>query len=83
LDIRPQRGTRVKLIDIETVLDGRFVREAVEADIVKKIAIKPTQELITELRNQLNNKKKIAEGRTPEKFTELDELFHFTSSSVH
>jgi DNA-binding GntR family transcriptional regulator len=36
LDIRPQRGTRVKLIDIETVLDGRFVREAVEADILKK-----------------------------------------------
>ncbi len=43
LEIRPQRGTRVKLIDFETVLDGRFVREAVEADIVKKIAKNPSQ----------------------------------------
>jgi DNA-binding GntR family transcriptional regulator len=82
LEIRPQRGTRVKLIDFETVLDGRFVREAVEADIVKKIAKNPTQELISELRRQIDTQMKIAEGDAPEKFIEIDELFHFTLASA-
>lgn len=78
LEIRPQRGTHVKLINLETVLNGRFVREAVEADIVKKVAQNPTQELISDLRGQLEAQMETPGGCAPEKFIELDELFHST-----
>lgn len=82
LEIRPQRGTRVKRIDFELVLNGRFVREAVEADIVKKIAKSPSPELISELRTQLDNQRKICENNTPEQFIELDEHFHLTMAKA-
>lgn len=35
LDIRPQRGTYVSKITAAEVLDARFVREAVEADLIR------------------------------------------------
>ena len=40
VEIRPQRGTLVRRINIASVMDARFVREAVEADIVKIVAEK-------------------------------------------
>jgi len=41
LGIRPQRGTFVAKISLAHVMDARFVREAVEADIIKLLAAAP------------------------------------------
>ena len=75
--VRPQRGTVVRKIACNSVLDARFVREAIEADIVKLLAAQPDVALITELRRQLEAQKKVANEASPN-LTLLDEHFHRT-----
>ncbi|WP_312021843.1 GntR family transcriptional regulator [Yoonia sp.] len=77
LEVRPQRGTFVRRIDFEAVLNARFVREAVEADIVRKLAATGNSDLISDLRAQIKLQKSVPEG-SPERFIELDERFHIT-----
>lgn len=77
LEVRPQRGTFVRRIDFEAVLNVRFVREAVEADIVRKLATSGDQSLVADLRSQIQLQKNVADG-APEQFIELDERFHMT-----
>ncbi|MGY9047129.1 hypothetical protein P775_21230 [Puniceibacterium antarcticum] len=77
LEVRPQRGTFVLKISIDAVLDARFVREAVEADIVKLCAAHPTAGLVEELRAQIVTQSRLADdGGTA--FVPLDDLFHRT-----
>lgn len=81
VEIRPQRGTYVKRIDASSVLNGRFVREAVEADIVKTLAEHPDDGLIRELRTQIKAQSAAARDN-PIAFIELDERFHKTLASA-
>ncbi|MGV8955168.1 MAG: GntR family transcriptional regulator [Cypionkella sp.] len=77
LEIRPQRGTFVLKISIDAVLDARFVREAVEADVVKLCAELRPAGLVETLRAQLAAQERIAsEGGIG--FVPLDDLFHRT-----
>ena len=75
--IRPQRSTLVTAIDYPTVLQSRFVREAVEADIVRIVATNPSPGLIRELRTQLKRQSLAAEN-DPTEFFQEDEKFHRT-----
>lgn len=75
LEIRPQRGTFVRRIDYGAVLNGRFVREAVEADIVHKLALRPSAALVRDLRAQVARQYNVAQP-DPAGFIELDEAFH-------
>jgi len=77
VEVRPQRGTYVRKIDYDAVLNARFVREAVEADIVRKLASEDHVDLVKKLRDQLTLQKGAAKD-TPETFMELDEQFHMT-----
>lgn len=77
LEVRPQRGTFVRKIAKNAVMDSRFVREAIEADIVKLLAAAPDKGLIRNLRGQLAEQRRAA-GRDAARFMELDELFHRT-----
>ena len=81
VEIRPQRGTYVKCIDYKSVMNGRFVREAVEADIVEKLSKKPDKQLVTELRSQLHEQHACAKG-SASAFIELDERFHHTLANA-
>ncbi|PTW58980.1 DNA-binding GntR family transcriptional regulator [Breoghania corrubedonensis] len=77
LEIRPQRGTFVQKVSLEAVLDARFVREAVEADIAKLCAAVPRPGLLRELRDQLDAQRaSLAKGG--DAFVPLDDLFHRT-----
>ncbi|WP_460274339.1 GntR family transcriptional regulator [Celeribacter sp. ULVN23_4] len=77
LEIRPQRGSFVRKVSLEAVLDARFVREAVEADIVRLCASVPRPGLVQELREQLDAQRKcLAAGG--DEFVPLDDLFHRT-----
>lgn len=78
VEVRPQRGTYVRRIDYDAVLNARFVREAVEADIVGKLAAEHNDDLLKELRIQLALQKDVARKDVPEAFMELDERFHMT-----
>lgn len=85
LEVRPQRGTFVCKISIAAVKDARFVREAVEADIVKVIASNPNPDLVANLRAQLDLQRDLVKLTAPEdggdlaksvSFIQLDENFH-------
>lgn len=77
LDIRPQRGSFVAKISRDSVLDARFVREAVEADIVKLLAASPDMALVKDLRAKLCQQEDVAGGSVRE-FIDADEIFHRT-----
>ncbi|MEM6849366.1 MAG: GntR family transcriptional regulator [Pseudomonadota bacterium] len=77
LSVRPQRGTVVNKIVYTAVLDARFLREAVEADIVRILAAAPDTALVTELRNLITRQADAA-GGNPLAFIGLDEVFHRT-----
>ena len=77
LEIRPQRGTFVAKISRPAVMDARFVREAVEADIVKLLAQAPEPALIANLRGHLVRQREIISGSARD-FMEADEAFHHT-----
>ncbi|MFP1633630.1 GntR family transcriptional regulator [Zhengella sp. ZM62] len=76
LEIRPQRGTFVRKIAIPSVMDARFVREAIEADIVRLLAQSSVPGLEEELRGLLAAQAKAAAAGEWLRFVELDERFH-------
>lgn len=77
IQIRPQRSTIVRRIDCNAVLDARFVRESVEADIVRALAAAPDAALVRDLRSQLKAQRAIV-GKRSDSFIVADEKFHST-----
>lgn len=77
LAILPQRGTIISKISYAAVLDARFLREAIEADIVQILVAAPDKSLVRELRSQLKAQNKVA-STVIQDFTVLDERFHRT-----
>lgn len=77
LSIMPQRGTVVRKIRYEAVLDARFLREAIEADIVRILARTPEAVWLAELRDQIAAQR-LAMNGPPEAFFALDDRFHRT-----
>lgn len=75
LDVRAQRGSFVAKISLPAVMDARFVREAVEADIIKLLAQAPDASLIRELRRQITHQKDLIGGSARD-FMMADEEFH-------
>lgn len=75
VEVRPQRGTFVRKISISAVMDARFVREAVEADIVRLLVEHAPPGVITELRQLIALQREAAKGNRA-RFIELDEQFH-------
>ena len=78
VEVRPQRGTFVRKIATSSVMDARFVREAIEADIVKELAAGRIAGLEVELRRQMKEQAHAAKHGDSVRFVELDELFHRT-----
>jgi DNA-binding GntR family transcriptional regulator len=77
VEIRPQRGTYVRRISHGAVTDARFVREAIEADIVRLVAERADAALIGDLRAQVAAQARLDDGETAQ-FMKLDEGFHQT-----
>ncbi len=76
VSIRPQRGTFIKRISVSAALTARFIREAVEADLVRSVVDNVTPELIAELESQLALQQKAVQASAPDEFMHLDESFH-------
>ncbi len=77
LEVRPQRGTFIAKISLADVMDARFVREAIEADIVKLLASAPDPALTAELKRQVTAQQDLV-GRSARDFMDADEVFHRT-----
>ncbi len=77
LEIRPQRGTYVRKISVPAVMDARFVREAIEADVVRLLAQSPRPALEAELKRQIEAQRQIIASDV-QGFVPLDDMFHRT-----
>ncbi|WP_295811243.1 GntR family transcriptional regulator [uncultured Nitratireductor sp.] len=82
VEIRPQRGTYVSQINVSAVMSARFVREAVEADIVRLHALRKDPALVRLLRELIGEQTKVAEADDSHAFMRLDEEFHRAMASA-
>lgn len=73
--VQPQRGTFVTKILIDAVSDARFIREAIEADIVKLLVEASNPELVSKLRALIQLQRHLDKS-DQDAFMELDEQFH-------
>ena len=76
VEVRPQRGTYVRKISVSAVRDVRFVREAIEADIVRELAARPDSLASFPFEELLSRQADAAATPDPIRFIELDERFH-------
>lgn len=81
VQIRPQRGTFISSISVASVMEARFVREAIEADVARTAAAGASPEAVATLRDQIARQKQVADSDVPA-FMKLDELFHRTLAEV-
>ena len=76
LEVRPQRGTFVRLISIREVENARFIREAIEVAIVRKAVDMATAADIGVLTDLIDEQKSVAARGDNVGFLRLDEMFH-------
>jgi GntR family transcriptional regulator, rspAB operon transcriptional repressor len=77
VQIRPQRGTMISRISVTSVMEARFVREAIEADVARTAATRADPAAARELLSQVEAQKRVADTDV-DAFMKLDELFHRT-----
>jgi DNA-binding GntR family transcriptional regulator len=74
--VLPQRGTQVVKISRAGVEDARFIREAVEAAVVREAAVKANPAMLAELNASLTRQRRAQRATSSEDFLSLDEEFH-------
>ena len=76
VEVRPQRGTFVSLISVPAVMTARFIREAIEADIVRRLAMKSDAAIMARLDACLASQRALPPEAPGAEFILLDEEFH-------
>lgn len=76
VEIRPQRGTFVRLISMREVTNARFLREAIEVAIVRKAAADASAADVAVLEGLVGEQRAVAVGGDNAAFLRLDEKFH-------
>lgn len=76
LEVYPQRGTFISLIDLDHVEEVRFIRELLERASARLAAENSEQVDIASLKENLQRQRFCIDEKNYEKFFELDEEFH-------
>lgn len=76
IEVRPQRGSFVRHIDIPTVTSAQFIREAVECDIVRRVAPEAGPAELRDLDEILARQAEAVRLDSPDAFMASDEDFH-------
>ena len=76
VEIRPQRGTFVRMISRREVENARFVREAIEVAIVRKAALEASPDDVAAMQGLVEDQRAVAGGEDNAAFLRLDEAFH-------
>lgn len=76
VEIRPQRGTFVRLISRREVENARFLREAIEVAIVRKAAIDAAAANVAGMESLVAQQQAVARSGDNVAFLRLDEAFH-------
>lgn len=78
LEVYPQKGTRVALIDLALVEEARFMREQLESAIIQLACKDFPEDKILMLELNLNNQELCIQHQDHRKLFDLDEEFHRT-----
>ena len=78
LDILPQKGSYVSLVDLKSVEDAKFLRETLETAVIKLACTNFTVEDLFELQSNLTLQELCLNGKNYAKFFEHNEAFHKT-----
>ena len=78
VDIFPQSGTRVSLIDVALARQAQFLRRSIEQEVVRVLATSADATLIAELRSIISNQRKQARDEKLDEFNQSDLAFHKT-----
>ncbi|WP_211748813.1 GntR family transcriptional regulator [Paenibacillus sp. Marseille-Q4541] len=76
LDVYPQRGTVVSLIDLELVEEARFLREQLECAVIRLACEHISNEALAELELLLVRQKATMNAQDDKAMFDLDEAFH-------
>ncbi|MCF0142690.1 MAG: GntR family transcriptional regulator [Parasporobacterium sp.] len=78
VDVLPQRGTFVSLIDLQYIEDVLYMREAIEQETVSRLMdLENRDKLIKDLKNCVKEQKKIKDFKAGvDDFYALDDRFH-------
>ncbi len=81
VEIFPQRGSRVSLIDFDLIEEATFIRRTVESAVLELVCDMATEEDM----HMLDENVRLQEfylGSSPEKILELDNEFHFSLHKI-
>ncbi len=76
VEIMPQRGSRVLLIDYNLVEESRFLRLVLESAIIRQVCELKEPQDFSELQENLKLQEFYLENPSPSKLLELDNQFH-------
>lgn len=75
-EVRPQRGTFISQISLSAVLSAQLIREAVEADLVQRVAQNISEADLARLDLALAEQRAVAANGDADGFIRLDDRFH-------
>lgn len=76
VEIYPQKGSAVSLIDYNLVEEARFMRNVLECAVVELACKMAGKEAVMELKENVKLQEFYLENRSPEKLLKLDDEFH-------
>jgi GntR family transcriptional regulator, rspAB operon transcriptional repressor len=76
VEVLPQRGTRVTLIDLVDCRQAMFIRRALEAEVVRAIAAQADDRFLAKIEQNLRDQRTMLDNDSREGFYELDLAFH-------
>ena len=76
VEVFPQSGTIVSLIDVPLARQAQFLRRAIEQETVRVLAEAPDRVLIERLRGIIREQDSLAKSKNLERFDDADLAFH-------
>ena len=76
VDVFPQYATVVSRIDVHRAQQAHFLRQALELEIVRVLALRPDEALVAELNATIARQQQFAKAGAFEKFMAADNEFH-------
>lgn len=76
VDVFPQSGTVVSLIDVALAREAQFLRRSIELEAVRVLASTPDTGMVRQLRAGVAEQRQHAKARDLERFNDADLMFH-------
>lgn len=76
LQVRPQKATLVRKISVQGILNTRFIRTAIEVEVVRKACEAADDGDLKKIERNLKQQKRAANKRETDHFHQLDYDFH-------